>query len=288
MENYRLGSRNLNPSELAGEEGRVYFIWKIVGIDLEACVAEVGLALQRSRTLPRAPAQALQMYRTARVKDFLKSASSDAILVEGSGHDDETSRPSAMGLASAMLLESIVRSPYASGIHYFCGAHNSPQDPLCGAIGIAKSLLGQLLTLQEYDWSFLHQGWMKALEQGSPPHLFALFGQLVPQLKVPTLICVVDSIQLFATGRWEADVISLVRHLLSVAFAVQHRVNMKLLFTSTGRSHSIGSLFKEQGHNGLIRLRQGGEDDDISVNRVRLEINRSGIGHSPSPGRQPF
>lgn len=275
--------RSLTPTEAPSEVHKKFFLWKIIDVDPERCVEEAGSMLRNGQLPSRAPAQVLKMYRSPRVKDFLRSAASDAVFVEAPMEGHELARCSSMSLACAMLLQDLSGQSPAAAIHYFCGAHNNAKDLVGGGIGIARILIGQLLCLQDFDFAFLSWDWRIALEQGNPRALYGLFEQLVGQLKVTTLFCVIDSITLFEGQQRKDETVALISELLRVAVDCRHLVHMKLLVTSSSRSRSVAPLFRHEGLNGIVRLKLDDEEADVSMRAVRLEIARNGGGHSPSP-----
>jgi hypothetical protein len=288
LENYHLGLehvRSLTPSEAPSESAKKWFLWKIIDVDPERCIEEAGSMLRSGQGMSRAPTQVLKMYKNARVQKFLTSATSDAVFVEALLEREEMSRCSSMSLACAVLLQDLGSSGYshAAAIHYFCGAHNNLQDSLSGGIGIARVLIGQLLCLQDFDFSFLHAEWRAALEAGDPLALFSIFEQLVFQLNIPTLFCVIDAVTLFEGNLRKDDTDAMVSEILRVAVECRHRVHLKLLVTSSGKSRVIAPRFQRMG--GFLRLEDGGEAE-VSMRAVKLEIARhSRVRLSPSPGR---
>lgn len=243
--------------------------------------------LRAGQGLNHAPAQVLKMYKNKRVRDFLTFAESDAILVQAIIDGEEMSRCSSMSLASALLLQDL-SGPHVAAIHYFCGAHNAPQDPLSGGIGIARVLIGQLLCIQEFDFSFLQEKWRILLDQGNPHALFALFEPLIAQLQVTTLFCVIDAITLLEGDTWKDDPPSaLISELIRVATQCPTNVHLKLLVTSSSISRTVGPQFQQGGHNGLVKLQLGYEEAEVSMRSVKLEVAKTRVRLSPSPGHSP-
>ncbi|KAE9368239.1 hypothetical protein N431DRAFT_414523 [Stipitochalara longipes BDJ] len=291
VENYRLGLdrvRSLTPSEAPSEpHHRKYFIWKIIEVDPERCVHtcldEANSMLHNGQQQRGALSHVLKMYRNERVRAFLKSAASDAIFVEAILEDQEMSRCSCMSLACAVLLQDISHHPHVAAIHYFCGAHNGTKDPVGGGIGILRVLIGQLLCLQEFDFGFLDEDLGAALEHENPSALFEVFEQLVSQLRVQTLFCVIDAITLFEGNNRKDDTDALISELIRVATECRHSVHLKLLVTSTSKSRVVARRFQE-GHKGLVRLQLDRGDSDVSIRAVNLEVARNRVRLSPNPG----
>ncbi|KAI9683768.1 MAG: hypothetical protein M1822_005958 [Bathelium mastoideum] len=285
VENYQLGlehMRSFTPNEGLSEGTKKWFLWKILDVDPERCIEEAGSMLRtgQGQGLNRVPGQVLKMYKHSRVRGFLTSATSDAILVEALLDGQEITRCSPMSLASAMLLQDVSGYAHAAAIHYFCGAHNSMQDPVSGGIGIARVLVGQLLCLQEFDFAFLNEEWSAALNQGDPHALLQLFEPLIAQLQVSTLFCVIDGINLFEGNTRKDETIALISTLLRVARECRHLVHLKLLVTSAAKSRYVAPMFQQDSLKGVVRLQLDDEEMDVSMKAVRLEIARSGGGPS--------
>jgi hypothetical protein len=224
------------------------------------------------------------MFRNGRVREFLTTAASDAIFVEGVLDGQEMLRCSPMSLACAVLLEDLAGHSHVAAIHFFCGLHNNPQDPVSGGGGIARVLIGQLLCLQDFDFTFLDADWRAALDQGNYNAILALFGPLIAQLQVTTLFCVIDAITWFegSTRKDESD--ALISELLRVAVNCNHFVHMKLLITSSSRSRVFATHFQKGEHRGSVRLLLDGGAADVSMRAVKLEVARNNVRLSPSPG----
>ena len=283
IENYQLGLgqvRNLTPSEGLPEATKKWFLWKIIDVNPERCIEEAGSMLQSGQRLSHAPAQVLKMYRHDRVRGFLTSAVSDAVFVEAPFEGDEMSRCSPMSLACAMLLQDVTGYSQVAAVHYFCGAHNSIQDPVSGGLGIARILIGQLLCLQEFDYSFLDEEWGLALDQGKPYALLQLFEALISQLRISTIFCVIDAINLFEGNTWRDDAVALISQLLHVVHNCRHLVHFKLLVTSASKSRFIAPMFRQGDSEGLVRLQVGDRDLEVSMRAVKLEIARNRTGLS--------
>ena len=291
MENYQLGLehvRGLRPNEGLSKTEKKWFLWNIIDVDPEHCIEEAGVMLRTGGGLSYAPAQVLKMYKHVRVRDFLTSATSDAIFVEAPLPGEEMSRCSAMSLACAMLLQDISDNSHAAAIHYFCGPHSGIQDPVSGGIGIVRILLGQLLCLQEFDFTFLDEDWSAALDQRNPRRLLQLFEPLVAQLKVPTLFCIIDAINLFEGNKRKNETATVISELLRVALHCRHFVNLKLLVTSASRRRFIAPIFQQEGLKRLVRLQPSDGDVEVSMRAVKLEIARNGIGLFPDSPESVF
>jgi hypothetical protein len=291
VENFQLGLqhvRSLTPSEAPSELAMKWFLWKNINVNPDQCITtcteEKETMLRVGQGLSNAPAHVLRMFRNGRVKEFLTTAASDAIFVEGVLEGQEMLRCSPMSLACAVLLDDLSGHSHVAAIHFFCGLHNNPQDPMSGGGGIARVLIGQLLCLQDFDFTFLDADWRAALDQGNYNAILALFEPLIAQLQVTTLFCVIDAITWFegSTRRDESD--ALISKLLRVAVYCNHSAHMKLLITSSSRSRVFATHFQKGEHRGSVRFLLDGGAADVSMRAVKLEVARNNVRLSPSPG----
>lgn len=294
VENYQLGLqhvRSLTPSEAPSEPAMKWFLWNIIDVDPDRCITtcteEKETMLRTGQSLSRAPAHVLMMYRTGRVREFLSTAAPDAIFVEGIMDGQEMSRCSPMSLACAVLLDDLAGPSHVAAIHYFCGLHNNVQDPVSGGRGIARVLIGQLLCLQDFDFTFLTVEWRAALDQGSYEAQLALFKPIISQLRRAVLFCVIDAVTWFEGNTRKEETDALISELIHVAADCEHTAHLKLLITSSSRSRVFASRFQQGGHKGLVRLQLDGGDEDVSMRAVRLEVARHVVRLSPSPGHSP-
>ncbi|PMD37919.1 hypothetical protein L207DRAFT_635367 [Hyaloscypha variabilis F] len=295
VENYRLGLehvRSRTPSEVPSEpHHRKWFLWKIIEVDPERCVHtcldEADSMLHNGQQQRGAVSHVLKMYKDERVRTFLKSAASDAIFVEATIEGQEMSRCSCMSLACAVLLQDMAHHPHVAAIHYFCGAHNGANDPVGGGIGILRVLVGQLLCLQEFDFTFLDQDLRAALDHENPNALFEVFEQLVSQLRIQTLFCVIDAITLFEGAKRKEETDALISELIHVALECSHFVHLKLLVTSTSKSRVVAPKFQQGGRKGVVRLQLDSADEDMPMRAAKLEVARNRVMLSPSPSRSP-
>jgi hypothetical protein len=294
VENFQLGLqhvRSLTPSEAPSGLAMKWFLWKIINVDPDRCITtcteEKESMLRTGQGLSHAPAHVLRMFRNGRVREFLSTAASDAIFVEGVLDGQEMLRCSPMSLACTVLLDDLSGHSHVAAIHFFCGLHNNPQDPVSGGRGIARVLIGQLLCLQDFDFTFLDAEWRAALDQGNYNATLALFEPLIAQLQATILFCVIDAVTWFegSTRKEESD--ALISELLRVAVGCGHSVHMKLLITSSSKSRVFASRFQKGEHRGFVGLRLDGGNADVSMRAVRLEVARNNVRLSPSPGPSP-
>jgi hypothetical protein len=294
VENYQLGLqhvRSLTPSEAPSEVAMKWFLWKIIDVDPDRCITtcteEKEMMLRTGQGLRGAPAHVLKMYRNGRVREFLSTAASDAIFVEGILDDQEMFRCSPMSLACAVLLDDLAGSSHVATIHYFCGLHNNAQDPVSGGRGIARVLIGQLLCIQDFDFTFLNAEWRAALDQGNFAAQLALFEPLISQLRRAVLFCVIDAVTWFEGNARKEETDALISELLHVAADCEHMAHMKLFITSSSRSRVFASRFQQGGYRGYVKLQLDGGDENVSMRAVRLEVARHKLRLSPSPGHSP-
>jgi hypothetical protein len=158
-------------------------------------------------------------------------------------------------------------------MQFFCGEHNSPSlNSIAGGNGLIRSLLTQLLGLQEYDFSFVNsQEWHERIERHDLAQLCDLFRNLSRQFRGTVLFCVIDGISLFEARRWRDDACYVMGALQHVMQESKPGSQFKLIATNPGTSKYMKPLFAASRY---IRLRGALEDLDIVSARraLRAEI----------------
>jgi hypothetical protein len=95
--------------------------------------------------------------QSPRFKHWIQSPAPDALVVDGNLADG-MARYSATSLLCGMIIQSLVKQKAIHVLSFFCGSHNSRSDPLSGPGGLLRSLISQLLSIQQYDVGFLKFG----------------------------------------------------------------------------------------------------------------------------------
>lgn len=183
--------------------------------------------------------------QSPRFKRWIQSPGSDALTVNGN-LEDGMARYSSTSLLCAMLVQSLQNQQAAHVLHFFCGAHNSRLDPSAGPIGLVRSLIAQLLSVQQFDIGFLRYGkWEDGLRAYNISMYCGLLRRLIEQMPNSIVFCIIDGVSMFEVQSWADDLRFVARTLIEAAFKDQMSARIKLLFTSASRSRCMDSLLSE-------------------------------------------
>ncbi|KAJ8110743.1 hypothetical protein OPT61_g6490 [Boeremia exigua] len=184
--------------------------------------------------------------QAARFQNWVQSPHPDILLVNGN-LECGMARYSSTSLLCGMLIQTLQAQEFVHVCQFFCGSHNSRSDPLAGPIGLMRSLIAQLLSLQEFEVGFLGRGkWTEGLRTNSLRVLCELFKRLFEQLpKNKIIFCIVDGISNFETSAWTEDLHLVVTTLLETVDEGHFGARLKVLITAASRSYSLSRLLSE-------------------------------------------
>ena len=122
----------------------------LMAVDVESVARDQNFILRQSQTIEESEQrQASWVSQAPRFLSWLCSNRSDIILVDGNSERYGMARYSSMSLVSSALVQELGRSERSRAISFFCGLHNSTSDDLAGPCGLMRSLVSQLLGMQE-------------------------------------------------------------------------------------------------------------------------------------------
>lgn len=266
--------RNITPSEAPAGAVREW-LWRIMEADEEKMSADTRSMMRAAQGLDgSAYTQAAKLYRHPQFKSLLRSKESRALLVETETGEYSSERCSPMTLSCSLMLEELWQHQDAASIHYFCGMHNTSTDSLSGGKGMARSLVSQLLRLQEFNFHFLDAQWQDSLEQHELAFMCSLIQLLIRQLQYPVLYCIIDGITLLEGNRWKDEVVEVIWHLVRLVDETDLGTSFKLLVTGLAKSRHIVHLFQKTRSADSIRLRGEDADLDVTLRALRGEVAR--------------
>jgi hypothetical protein len=213
--------------------------------------------LQRVISAGRTQSLALQsravwLLRSSRLQRWLNSPNSDAVLIHG---NSDAAKISPVSLFCALLVQSLVAVEPARVVHFFCGIHSAPQDPLTGAQGLLRSLIGQLLCQDQYKLAFLTRRDIHRIKTNELGALQELFANLVMQLGPGTaLFCVLDGINFYETDEHAMYAGSVFTQILNLVRADESRAVVKFLVTSPSRTRLVGEAFPAENQVAVPRI----------------------------------
>jgi len=203
---------------------------------------------------------------------WLMEPTSSALLING--HSDTTAFISPMSHLCAFLAESLKTQRTPSGV-FFCGLRCST-DSSSGARDLVKSLIAQLMSRFEFDFSFL-QG-KKPRKLRKPGKLCWLLRELLEMLPEGTLVFwIVDGVPWFENRDRISDTRCVFAELLRIT-RESKRVIVKLLVTSAYRSCEVANLW-EHGTVLDVPTFVDGERQDTLVTCATLnDVGRTVLG----------
>ncbi|KAJ4991641.1 hypothetical protein SVAN01_02756 [Stagonosporopsis vannaccii] len=183
--------------------------------------------------------------QSARFKRWLQSPTPDVLSVSGR-LDDGLARYSSTSLLCGMIIRSLRDCNAASVLYFICSSHSSRFDPLSGPGAPIQSLIAQLLSLQEFDISFLRFGtWAEGLRANIISTYCRLLRRLVEQLPALVVFCIIDSPSLYEVESWADDLHLVLGTLLGAIGDEQVSARFKLLVTSASRTRALDNLLSD-------------------------------------------
>ncbi|KAL9118675.1 MAG: hypothetical protein Q9187_004777 [Circinaria calcarea] len=224
---------------------------------------------------PSSQGQAHWLMQHPKFQTWLVSDKAQAILVNGNASTYASERITSMSLLCALLVQSLAEVRPAICIHFFCGLHTTYDDALGGTSGLIRSLIAQLLTLRDFDLSFINaRRYRDHLRNHDLEHLCELFRQLANQLPIDTvLFCVIDGISLFETPeRWQ-ETCFLMSKLREITEDDNFNPVFKLLITSPLRSRYVKEGISPEDHLNLPHD-SGDDSQELTERQVVMRMRR--------------
>lgn len=194
--------------------------------------------------------------------DWLYKDAPAALFIEGGMTLNSYGRCSSVSLISSDLVDDLQDADPAIPIHFFCGFHTMPRDPLRGPQGMMRSLICQLLRLFTIELDFITRRLRDQLDALDVHGLATCFRKLVKRLPVVTILfCVIDGISVFERPEWAESCRSAVNSLQELLDDDGKGAVFKLLITSSSRSRYIGPTFPPQCRLTLSGQHSMGRDD---------------------------
>lgn len=171
--------------------------------------------------------------QTSRFKNWLKSTSSKALIIQGCS-DLET--VSALSFLNVLLYEKLAHFEKALVLPFFCGLceNSSKRDKMPGPIRLIRSLIEQLLSLQSIDWgggerdspylAFISPADMSGLEDGNVSTYLRTLSKLVLVLleRYDSVFIMIDGLDYFDDG-WPDEAKELITSMMRLVRATKTR-----------------------------------------------------------------
>jgi hypothetical protein len=210
------------------------------------------------------------VFQSPRFKHWIQSPAPDALVVDGN-LTDGMARYSATSLLCGMIIQSLVKQKAIHVLSFFCGSHNSRYDPLSGPGGLLRSLISQLLSIQQFDVGFLKFGqWIEGPLINDIRTLSRLFGRLFEQLPNTVIFCIIDGFSILEDETWAWELQLVLKTLISTVTEGQANARLKLLITSTTRSRFLNGLMNDGDR--LLIPTEGGDQRFLTSRSMDYEL----------------
>ena len=220
------------------------------------------------------------LLRNHRFQTWLTVNETRGLVVDGSANG--TDKISAMSLVCSLLIQSLKEAPNAIILSFFCGIHTLSSDPLSSVFGLLRSLISQLLQIQDFDLDFLDEEYEDQLHRNNIEYLTDLFRVLVEQFSDDRIVfCIIDGISFYEKTKDMNEVNAVFEILSELA---SHRVGplFKLLLTNPLRSRSAKQYFSLDDRVSVPT--DAGDGQLLSVNQVMRHTNSSALLRAQASG----
>ena len=189
---------------------------------------------------------------------WLVSDESCNLLLNGDDRSLESERITTTSLVCATLIQALEDSEQATPLAFFCSLHTGDGASLRGPQGLMRSLINQLLPLQDFDLNFINQNYAEMIRCQDVWWLCDLFIRLVDQLsKDEILFCVIDGTSAFEKQKYGNGILLVVDHLSKLALKLGSVPVFKFLLTTSKASRQIKELFASKD---CITVRKSSEE----------------------------
>lgn len=265
----------------------------IFAVDSGNAVHDMELAIRQSMALdPSSQGQAYALLRSREFNIWLKSGTSRVLLVNGNSTSALTNRTSPISLICATLVQSLVDVQSVVCVQFFCGLHSSGNDSLSGPRGLMRSLISQLLLIQNFDLGFISsRSYRDQIHDCELGHLCGLFQTLVHQIPIDTVVfCVIDGISLYERLDWREETCYVVGKVREIAESPALNAIFKLLLTTPGRSRYIKEHISPQDQL-VLPLDTGNNMPVLTGRRIAMQLRRPLVVQQSAPNlshQHPF
>jgi len=160
---------------------------------------EFVISLGRNLTLDRQTAVTI-VTQDPRFQGWFKSMKSEVLIVSGMDMAlPQNEAVSPLSYACALLSRTLSQQQFAYPLTFYCGLHMDPDDPISGAGGLLRSLIGQLiLTIPScFNPGDLNPAEVNGIQMQDLVVLCGVFEKLLQGLGAGVVFCIIDGIAWF-------------------------------------------------------------------------------------------
>ena len=217
----------------------------LLNVSPERDAIDQELVSREGRNAPSASlAQSYWILNHQTFRAWLVSDESCDLLVNVDDRSLESERISSTSLVCATLIQALKDSEQATPLAFFCSLHTGDGVFLRGPQGLMRSLVNQLLQLQDFDLNFINHDYAEMIRCQDVWWLCDLFVRLVSQLSKDGIIfCVIDGASAFEKQKYGNGILLVVDHLSKLALRLGSVPVFKFLLTTSKASRQIKQLF---------------------------------------------
>ncbi|OJJ48281.1 hypothetical protein ASPZODRAFT_130253 [Penicilliopsis zonata CBS 506.65] len=250
-----------------------------LGVSPRASVDDVDVVLKQHSVLTaEAQAQSQQLLSSIEFSRWMKASHAETLFVQGNSSIIGPCRVSPLSALCATLSLNLSKYPNCTVLHFFCGIHEAPGDPIAGPNGLIRSLIVQLLlTRATFNLDFINT---RAFEELIRAHsLFDLchtFRELIEQLPpTATVVCIMDGVARFESDAWLTDLLEVIHTLNQIIVnPALHPVVKLLVTTPFAQSGRVGRAIIAHHRLTLRNAVGGGMGHTISDRSLSSRMNR--------------
>jgi hypothetical protein len=216
--------------------------------DLEAIIDSAETILWEYRK------QTQQIFVAKEFSDWASAAKSCTLLIQGYDWKDSEQAGLAMAFVSATFMHVLRTRDRFISLAFFCGRHVEPEDAPVGGTALMSSFIAQLLQQHYADTVFNQQDInLEGLRASDIRTLCKTFEWLVRQLpRDRTLMCIIDSADVYEIEGLETDMRIVLHHLLGLAQDESVAATVKVLVTSVTGTIGIHEEFQDENTDILL------------------------------------
>ncbi|KAL8801420.1 MAG: hypothetical protein Q9182_004484 [Xanthomendoza sp. 2 TL-2023] len=228
----------------------------LIDVDPEVSSQDKQIVIvEGGKSTPSFQALGRWLMRDPRFQHCLTAYEAKGLLVDGRGQGSD--KISSMSYVCALLIMSLQHTQPVIALTFFCGLHVAQSDPLHGPLGLLRSLIGQLLHVQQFDLSLAGFDHAELPHQDNVTYFLDLFHLLIEQLpEDKVLFCVIDGISYFEMSDQTSEMESIIKSLQELTQDRGTGPIFKLLMTSPRYDHCAVRFFSPDDH---IILRDNAE-----------------------------
>ncbi|KAJ0422342.1 hypothetical protein BJY00DRAFT_322533 [Aspergillus carlsbadensis] len=224
-------------------------LFQCMQVSPKSIIDDVDVVLQQiGRIDGAAHMQAQQLLSSQEFFCWIGPSRTETLYVQGNLHTASAGRISALSAVCAILSLNLFKSTDSVVLHFTCGLHEAPENPIAGPNGLIRSLIAQLLLAGlDFNLDFIStRVYSEQIKAHDLPALTHTFRCLIESLPCNiTVIRMIDGLVRFESesGHLLAELADVIHTLNQIVCNPVLRPVFKLLVTTPfARSRYVGDL----------------------------------------------